>query len=182
MLPPVLREDPWIHGILDAMAREMLRVQEHARQVAEGLIPTSANETTLAIWEGLTGLPISPPDTSVEIRRDLVLSRLLRGDGSGTEWERLMAAATNDTYRYTEYSSGDWAVAPMYSLRIDTALPAGITAQAMRDYTRSISPANLHIDIGGGLTWGELQAAHPTWADARDSYLDYDNMRFGVAT
>lgn len=179
MLPPVLQEDPWIKAILNAEALEMERLIGMAEEVGTGLVPTLANEVTLPLWEALFGLPVNPPDTSEEIRVSLVLSRMIRGDGSGAQWEAAMARASGDSYSYTEHDSGDPA-APFYTLAISAALPAGMTAQALREYVRGITPANLHFTVGGGQTYEELRARHATYQAARDAYRDYDNMRYGA--
>jgi hypothetical protein len=179
MLPPVLQEDPWIIAILDAQAREMERLIAAAEEVGYGLVPTLANEVTLPLWEALLGLPVNPPNTSVETRVNLVVSRMIRGDGSGAQWEAAMARATSGTYRYTEHDSGD-PLAPNYTLNINTALPTGMTIESLRDYVRAITPANLHIDVVGGQTYEELRARHATYTAARDAYRNYDNMRYGA--
>jgi Uncharacterised protein conserved in bacteria (DUF2313) len=180
MLPPVLQEDPWVQAVLGAVAREVERLQGQTDLLAEGMVPTTANEYTLPLWEAVTGLPIDPPDRTVEERRTSVLASLLRSDGSGTEWERAMADASRNSYRYTEFDSGDPAV-PWYSLLINTGLPVGVTAAGMRQFIRQITPANLHIDTIGGQTYLQLRTAKTTYTVARDDYVDYDNMRFGVA-
>ena len=180
MLPPVLQDSPWIQGMLNAQAREMERLIGMAEDVAAGLIPTSANEYTLAIWEALLGLPVSPPGTTTEVRLGLVASRLIRGDGSGAEWERAMAAATNNSYRYTEHDSGDPA-APNYTLAINTALPPGVTIEALRTRVRSITPANLHFDLYGGQTYEQVRNTQANYTAVRSAYPNYDNMRYGVA-
>lgn len=179
MLPPGLRVDPWVQGIFNALALEMERLIDQALTVGEGLNPMTANAETLPMWEALLGLPINPPNTSVAIRQDLVASRMLRGDGSGAQWEQQMRAATKNSLRYTENDSGDPS-APRYTLAIDTALPQGVTIEALRTYTRSITPANLHINLGGGQTYAQAKALHATYLVARNSYLNYDNMRYGT--
>ena len=179
MLPPALQDSPWVQGMLNAKAREMERLIGMAEDVAAGLIPSTANEYTLAIWETLLGLPVNP-DTSIEVRVGLVNSRLLRGDGSGAEWEVAMAAATANSYRYTEHDSGDPA-APWYTLPINTALPPGMTIEALRLHVRSITPANLHFDLYGGQTYEDVRNRHATYTAVRAAYPNYDNMRYGVA-
>ena len=181
LLPPVLRGDPWIQAILQAHAKEMQRLIQRAADVAAGFVPTMANEYTLAIWESLLGLPVNPPNTDVETRRGLVVSRLLRGDGSGAQWERAMSGATNRSYRYSEYGAGypgiNW-----YTLGIRTALPPGVTIEGLTAYVRKITPANLHFYLEGGQTYADVKAQYGTYQHVRDGFLNYDNMRYGVAT
>ena len=180
MLPPVLQEDPGIQAVLGALAREAERLIERARLVGEGLVPTQANEYTLPLWEALLGLPVNPPGTPISTRQNLVVSRLVRGEGGGAQWEQALARASGNSARYAEYDSGD-PDAPRYTLIIDTALPRGMTAEALRSYLRQVAPANLHLEIRGGQTYQQIKDRHATYQEARDAYLNYENMRYGEA-
>ena len=57
-----------------------------------------------------------------------------------------------------------------------------MTIGALRQYVRQISPANLHLNVDGGQTYQEVKTLHATYTAARNAYLDYDNMRYGVAS
>lgn len=189
MLPPILQSDPWIQAIFNALAQEMERLIARAEQVGLGLIPADANEETLGIWEATLGLQVDPEGVNVEERRALIMGRLLRGDGSGQQWEQQLLAASG-ALRYREHDPGGFASEgqslvnpaafspPSYTLNVLVGLPGGQSLASLTSYLRSISPANLHLDVEGwtygnlaseGGTYSGLGAQFATYADLRDN-------------
>jgi Uncharacterised protein conserved in bacteria (DUF2313) len=187
MLPPILQSDPWIQAIFNALAQEMLRLVERAEQVGLGLIPALANEQTLGIWEATLGLQVAPEGVNVEERRALIQGRLLRGDGSGAQWEAQVLAAAG-ALRYREHDPGGFVSEgqssidpaafspPDYTVNVLVGLPGGQSLQSLTQYIRSISPANLHLDVEGW-TYGNLATEGGTYATLSTQFATYADLR-----
>ena len=187
MLPPILQSDPWIQAIFNALAQEMERLIARAEQVGLGLIPADANEETLGIWEATLGLQVDPEGVNVEERRALVMGRLLRGDGSGAQWEAQLLAAAG-AVRYREYDPGGFAsegqssinpalFAPSkYTLNVLVGLPGGQSLESLSDYLRTITPANLHLDVEGW-TYGNLATEGGTYSGLGAQFASYADLR-----
>ncbi|MCA1571254.1 MAG: YmfQ family protein [Chloroflexi bacterium] len=103
-LPPILRGDPDIQGVMHAAARELEAAEAKIEQMRAELSPLTATATGLRIWEAQLGLPINTAATDTE-RRTTVLAHLAKmaGDPSGTDWVANVTKLIGPGWTYEEY-------------------------------------------------------------------------------
>ena len=87
-LPPFLADSYDIQGALDAMVREVVRIEEATATVRDNFVPQTANDY-LHLFEALLKLPVDPSDKTLEQRRNSVLAFMqnISASGSGLSWE-----------------------------------------------------------------------------------------------
>jgi hypothetical protein len=162
-LPHYFRNDPQVRGYIDALSRELDRVEELINSVRECWFASdsvkdlieellgddSLQAQYLRIWEYNLGLPIAPAGMTFDQRGNIIISTIRkRTADSGADWVSVMNAAFGTgTWSYKE----DYAD---YTLRITIPYASGtITATSVLALARAITPA--HVDIvvtyaGGG--------------------------------
>jgi hypothetical protein len=104
-LPPFLREDPDVRGVIHCYAKETERVEGAITDVGLQFNPLTATELGMPFWEVLLKLPESPPGTLLEVRRERVIDRYeaLDGDPSIRNWiERVTARLGTGAWTWLE--------------------------------------------------------------------------------
>jgi hypothetical protein len=153
-LPHYFRDDPQVRGYVDAVSRELERVEALIDTVCDqwfsdiGMSGVMVNEY-LSIWEFNLGLPIAPQGMTTDQRGSIVTSHIRKRTAeTGADWVSVMNAGFGTgTWGYDE----DYAD---YTVRLTIPYGSGtITATAVLALARQITPA--HIDIvvtysGGG--------------------------------
>lgn len=103
-LPGWAQNAPEHRALALVAANESARMREFAERVRDGLIPVHANELTLPFFEEMLHLPVNPPGSSIEERRTLVLTALLKSppDPAGSTWEQRITALIGPGWTYKE--------------------------------------------------------------------------------
>jgi len=149
-LPYYFRDDPQVRGYVDAMSRELDRVEALIDEVRDQWFAQQTDlDDFLQIWEYNLGLPIATPGLSLGQRATSVQAHLQkRVAESGADWVAVLNHSFGTgTWSYDE----DYAD---YTVRLTIPYGSGtITATSVLALARAITPA--HIDIvvtyaGGG--------------------------------
>ena len=138
-MPPIYRDHPAEHA-LDALCREVQRVDDLLTGYLTYAFPQNADERFLAIWEANFGLPVAPPGQTVEQRRATVLGAVRgRHVHTGMEWsDAVTMALGSEIWDHQEISP--------YTVLIE--LPFGATSFQTGIATkiiRQITPAHLQV-------------------------------------
>lgn len=99
-LPPYLADDSAVQAVVDAQAREFLRIHEAAEELRNGATPILAGSAMgmLTMWELHLGLAPNPPNKSLSDRHALVSAAWRRRkSGKGTDWRAGMEEALGTT-------------------------------------------------------------------------------------
>jgi hypothetical protein len=142
-LPPYLREDPNVQGVVAAAAAEFARIEEFLGAVRLAGQPGRALEAGyrfLALWEAQLGLPVEP-DAPAAQRQARVAARVRsRQAGAGRDWVASIAALIGASWTYTENFPDP------NRLLITVPYASGSDqAEQVRELARQISPA--HVDV-----------------------------------
>lgn len=157
-LPPFEQASPTIQRTLDAMARELDRVDVAVDAVRAETMP-STSAIVLRVWEALFKLPVEPVGRSLALRRAAVVAYLtaLGSSGSGLDWEAAMTALVGTGWSYREYAS----LAERLTSGNLIADPRGRT---LANWTRyPSSTATLALDAGPEGLVAATTATEPTW-------------------
>lgn len=164
-MPPYLQDSPEAQAVENALGNELQRIQDAADRFRSKVLPSSADDEfrTMGIWELTLGLPVEPPDATLDERRTKVLANLraLRS-AAGSTWEDLITLALNSgAWSYTENND--------YSVTITFPYAAGgYTVQSVEALIRKITPA--HIAVLASYSQGFIVA--DSFTDAAASVVD----------
>jgi hypothetical protein len=150
-LPPYEQDDPYISALVDAIAREIARIDDFVAEVRAGLFPATTSGEYLTYWETWLDLPVDPAQ-SEESRREVVLAALRsRTLNAGTGWGGIMTAIIGSAnWRYSENDPGSYEIT--FRIPLDAA---DYRAGVLIEYLRRALPA--HLDFGypasTNITW-----------------------------
>lgn len=141
-MPPYYRDDPFVQGVVDALAREYDRVEAAAVALLTDSFAQNASDTyrLLAIWEAQLGLAVEPKGQTVATRQALVLARLKqRKAGTEQSFRQAMDRFLGGLWSYsTNFTTG--------TLTIRLAGPATtFTADQVLRFARQLVPAHLAL-------------------------------------
>lgn len=142
-LPVWYSTDPIALSILDAMGKELQRIEDFITDVLTQFFPSNTDDTygLLSMWEQLVGLGIAPADMTLEQRRALVAARLRdRTASSGLEWEQVVAEALREVPWTYEEGPSDYQVTITYPF-----LVGGMTSAQVQALVRAVTPAHLQV-------------------------------------
>jgi Uncharacterised protein conserved in bacteria (DUF2313) len=142
-MPPFYGSDPILQGTLDAIGRELQRLDDFYTDMRFRMFPQNADDKyrTLGMWELLLNLPVEPAGVSLAQRRSLVLSRMQSNSvASGAEW----VAAMNQALGGTPWTYQEGPAANTVTLAISFGVAAFSSVQVLA-LARLITPA--HIDV-----------------------------------
>lgn len=130
-MPEYAQQDRAITGLLDAVGRELERLDDYLTEFRTASLPLEASGDYLAYWERFLDLPIEPDGVTESKRRDVVRAAIARRSaGVGTGWYDLLSAILfPETFRHAENSDAAGAYAP-YELAF-----TDITVQLRADAT-----------------------------------------------
>lgn len=102
--PPFMQGSKDIQAAVDAMAREVDRLDSARAEVSDNFFPQTG-DGMLDRWESLLGLSVNPPDKTLDQRRTSVLAFMqkIRGDGSGLDWQDNLTALIGNGWTYSEH-------------------------------------------------------------------------------
>jgi Uncharacterised protein conserved in bacteria (DUF2313) len=144
-LPPYFWEDAMVLQTIDAVGRELARLESRMLDVRHRLYPQNSDDRygILGMWEDLLGLPVNPSEVAVEDRRAAVLAHVrTRRQPSGAEWVATMSTLLGGGWTHQE-GPGDYTVTILIPYD-----PASYTTGRTRDLARRITPAHLVIEVG----------------------------------
>lgn len=150
-LPPYLADDPYARALVDAVAREVQRIDDYVAEVSEYLRPHAATGDWLSLWERVMGLPVAPDASEATRRTVLVAAIRRRTAGAGEGWGDLLTALIG---------SGGWSVTENYpsAYEVEISVPIDQTtyrAGAIQDFLRVSVPA--HLDWTVDWTVGDFR-------------------------
>lgn len=144
LMPYYYAEDPAVHAIVDALARELARVEAFLITVKTQWFPQNAADDygQLALREDQLGIPIEPQGASVEQRRAIVRAyERARLSGSGEDWIVLLDIALEASAWEHEENDPEG-----YDLRLTIPyFPGGYTGTQVEALADAITPAHLNI-------------------------------------
>jgi hypothetical protein len=145
-LPPYEADSVWVQDVMDAVGREVERLDEFTEFIREGLRPQNATDQyrLLGMWETLMGLPVEPSGVSLIARQNRVTAAARRRKaGEGEGWVIAISLAI-DTYAWThsENDPGD------YQLTVEMPFPSdAFNAGVLEAMLRAVTPAALQITV-----------------------------------
>lgn len=161
-LPPYEADDTAIRTLIDAVGRELARLDDFITYVRDHIPPQSADDTygLLQMWEAFYGLPISPDGITVGDRQGRVLAALKRRQaGGGEAFAQLVTLALGtSSWMEAENTPG------RYQVKI--TIPTGTTslsADQMRELLPKLAPAHIQfvLDFGTGFEIGISEIGDP---------------------
>lgn len=149
-MPPYYAEDAATLAVVDAVARELDRVEGLLTALRDGAFPQRADDVyrTLGLWESLVGLPVEPEGETLASRRNKVLGFRYRAVRSGEDWVQALTAALGTT---------NWSYVEEAGRRVLITLPyvtGSYDASTVAALARKITPA--HIEVVGTYSQGFL--------------------------
>lgn len=144
-MPAYYRGNSIIEGILDAVGRELQRIEDRLNFIRTGMFPQNADDTykQLSLWEELLGLPVAQAGATLTQRRNLVLARLNgRSLSSGAAW----IDAVNQALGGTPWTYQEGPASYTVSIYISYALGSYSSVQVL-SLVRAITPAHLDIAV-----------------------------------
>lgn len=142
-LPAWYESAPIALEILDAIGRELQRVEDFLVALRLGFFPQNADDTygLLSAWESMTGLAVQPPGATLDQRQALVIARLRqRTAGSGLAWEDAVAQTFGGvTWTYQE-GPGSYQITIVYPFTT-----GGVSSAQVQSLVRAVTPAHLQI-------------------------------------
>lgn len=144
LMPHYYAEDPAAHAVIDALARELARVEAFLNLVKRQWFPQFAADDygQLGLRESQLGIPVEPAGISLERRRAIVHAyERARLSGSGEDWVVLFTIALGATlWKHSENDPGD------YDLKLTIPYEAGgYTGGQVEALADAITPAHLNI-------------------------------------
>ena len=130
-MPEYAQQDRAITGLLDAVGRELERLDDYLVEFRTSSLPLEASGDFLTYWERFLELPVNPDGVTESKRHDVVRAAIARrAAGAGTGWYDLLSTILfPETFRHAENSDAAGAYAP-YELAF-----TDITVQLRADTT-----------------------------------------------
>lgn len=144
-MPPFYRGESFIEGLLDAVGRELQRVEDRAGAIQQGMFPQNTDDAykLLSLWELLLGLPVAPVGVTLATRRNLVVSTLgARSQSSGSAWVAAVNQALGGTPWSYQEGPGDYTV----TIYIPFSSSSFNSVQ-VQNLVRKITPAHLVLAV-----------------------------------
>lgn len=128
-LPTFLHDAPEIVGTLDALAREVERIDAQMAIQLRNQFASTASEY-LHWWERLLGLSVNPPDKTLEQRKASVLAFVgaIKNRGTGANWKEALTRLIGTNWEYEEHNPGAPGTPPPYTIRITLPFSPGIVS------------------------------------------------------
>lgn len=147
-LPEYEQDDPTIQALINVLARELQRIEDHLMDLSLTIQPGSASGKLLSYWEGFLGIPVAPDGVTAGQRIITVKAAVARRNaGNGEGWAGLLTTVLEGApWRHLENADASSGMAD-YRLQIDgvqvptTSYRVGI----FRQMARFITPAHLEI-------------------------------------
>jgi len=143
-LPYFVQEDPQVQGLVDAVSREIARVEELIDEQRAQWFPQQLTLSEyVELWEFNLGLPVATPGLTVAQRAALVTSHLRkRKAASGADWIATLDSA---------FGPGSWSykenVTP-YMVRLTIPYGSGtLTTLGVLALAREVTPAHLDLTV-----------------------------------
>ena len=149
-LPGYYYEDPFVATVLDAVCRELDRVEDFLRVVQSAPFPQQVDDSygLLRNWERMLTMQEAPPGVDDSQRRTAILAHRRRNALTGAGWRDAMTEVLQGaTWDATEVPGRRVVITTPY---VGTTWQAGT---ALR-YARRITPA--HLDVISGYSQGFL--------------------------
>lgn len=154
-LPPFLREDGMVQGVVQAQAGELQRIEDAATAILGAIFPAEAQDLVvqtrwtarmLSMWESMVNLPVAPVGVVTTERQAKVLAHIQgRNSGAGSDWIRTLSQAIGSTAWTHQEGPGAYTVTITVPASTGSYLLGQIGAIA-----RLITPAHLDIIVSGG--------------------------------
>lgn len=144
-MPPFYRGESFIEGYLDAVGRELQRIEDRATQIQQGMFPQNTDDAykLLSLWELLLGLPVAAAGATLLQRRNLVVSTLAaRSQASGAAWVASVGQAMGGTPWTYQEGPGDYTV----TIYIPFSSTSFNSVQ-VQNLVRKITPAHLVLSV-----------------------------------
>lgn len=136
-------------AVVDAVSRELQRIEDWMEAFIQAYFPTNATDETgtLPLWEATLNLPVRPAGVSVEQRRNNVAAAYRkRSVGMATEWVANVTKAVSSAWSHEVNQPID------YSVRVSIPDTAGFTGGQLQVLLRQMTPAHLALTttVGDG--------------------------------
>lgn len=139
-LAPYYENDAPSLALIDAVGRELQRIEDTIDKMRDGIFPQLADDTyrLLGMHEHLLGLTVEPAGETMEARRNKVVAARKRSVTAASDWALALETALGTTFTHVEH--------PGERVILNVAgLGTTITAAAAIRLARPITPA--HMDI-----------------------------------
>ena len=151
--PPALIEDvpPFEQGsyevqaVLNVVGNELARIDASRQALIRNFAPLSA-DVLLPLFEQLLGLPVDPPGTTLDARRQLVATYMqrLKSEGRGLDWIAIITSIIG-TWNYAEHDPANVLSPPVYTVNVN--IPQALAGTAW-PLIRDLTPAHLFVNEG----------------------------------
>lgn len=144
-VPPYYRDSTFMQAFLDAMGREVQRIQDKADELRLQLYPQNADDTfgILSLLETIFGLPVAPTGVSLATRQALVHAYLAGRDlSSAIGWYAAMSSGLGSTLWSFEEGPDDNQV----TIAIPFSTGTFTSVQVLK-LARVLTPAHIEIIV-----------------------------------
>jgi hypothetical protein len=144
-LPSYFWEDVMVLQTIDAVGRELARLEGRMLDVRWRLYPQNADDRygLLGMWEDLLDLPVKPDGVALEERQAAVVAHVrVRRSPSGADWVETLTTLLGGGWTHRE-GPADYTI----EIRIPYVAGSFISGR-LSDLARRITPAHLAIWIG----------------------------------
>lgn len=149
-IPSYYDGNSFVEGFLDALGRELQRIEDRYNAIRTGLFPQTADDTykLLSLWELLLNLPVAPLGVTVTVRRNLVLASLNgRSLSSGAAWVATLNQAMGGTPWTYQEGPGSYQVTIYFPFS-----STSFNSVQVQQLARGLTPA--HIDLAAAYNEG----------------------------
>lgn len=145
-LPPYEADSEWVQDLIDAVGREVERLDAFIEAIRGGSRPQNATNAyhLLGLWEQMMGLPVEPEGVNESTRRNRVKAAAQkRRAGRGAGWVTALSLAIGTyAWEHTENEPGD------YQLTVEVPFESdSLNAGLLETFLREITPATLQITV-----------------------------------
>lgn len=168
-LNPLFVNDPDIQGAVDAIGREVDRMEAQMLNIRANFISTTASDF-ISIWERIFGL--DPTGKTIAQRQTILTAffQRLRKDSSGLSWQERLTELIGSNFSYNEDHPLD--LVELYTEPFSLTWPTGWTFDygASSEFTLSTDPGETGDYTASPNTTGDKRAVIGTdwldeWAD-----------------
>lgn len=142
-LMPEMSEDTSVQIVIDALARELQRIEDAGYDIVQRMFAHNADDKyrTLGMWESMLGLPVEPPGIDLATRQNAVQALVQsRNSSSGLEWINLITIVLGSSGWTHQEGPSAYTV----TLRVPY-VAGGIVAGQLTRVAQRFTPAHLNL-------------------------------------
>lgn len=148
-LPVYSQDDQVTRSLLDAVGKELQRIEDFLLSIQDTIQPQNADEKFLRYWESFLTLPVDPPGVSDAQRLNTINAAVRRRTaGPGAGWKSLLDAIMAEAPWSHEENSDNAGDYQPYGIRFYDILieTTDYRVGIFDEMVRRITPAHLQVN------------------------------------